>query len=79
MPSWVVEEWSGFESSHLNSLCQVAWDFFNEFSKQTLLSSLFDSLRLLNVYISSPRHLTWLFFILLLTVAICGAQGRYDG
>ena len=69
MPSWVVEEWDGFESSHLNSLCQVTWDFFSEFSKQTLLSSSFDPLRSLNVYMSSPRHLTCLFFILLLVMA----------
>ena len=41
MPSWVVEEWNGHESNHFYSLCQVAWDFFNKFSKQTLLSSSF--------------------------------------
>ena len=50
--------------------------FFNKFSKQTLLSSSFNSLRSLNVYMSLPRHLTCLFFILLLVMAICGAQGR---
>ena len=51
-------------------------EVFNKFSKQTLLSSSFDSLRSLNVYMSLPRHLTCLFFILLLVMAICGAQGR---
>ena len=77
MPSWVVEEWNGRESNHFYSTCQVAWGFFfNKFSKQTLLSSSFDSLRSLNVYMSLPRHLTCLFFILLLVMAICGAQGR---
>ena len=50
--------------------------FFNKFSEQTLLSSSFDSLRSLNVYMSLPRHLTCLFFILLLVTAICGDQGR---
>ena len=41
-----------------------------------MLSSSFDSLISLNVYMSSPRHLTCLFFTLLLMMAICGAQGR---
>ena len=50
--------------------------FFNKVSKQTLLSSSFDSLGPLNVYVSSPRLLTCLFFILFLVMAICGAQGR---
>ena len=76
LPSWVVEEWNGRESNHFYSSCQVAWGFFNKFSKQTLLSSSFDSLRSLNVYMSLPRHLTCVFFILLLVMAICGAQGR---
>ena len=39
-----------------------------------MVASSFDSLRSLNVYMSSPRHLP--FFILLLMMAICGAQGR---
>src|SRR6185503_21370680 len=47
-----------------------------KFSKQTLFSSSFDSLGSLNVYMSLPRHLTCLFFILLLVTAICGSQGR---
>ena len=76
LPSWVVEEWNGRESDHFYSSCQVAWGFFNKFSKQTLLSSSFDSLRSLNEYMSLPRHLTCLFFILLLAMAICGAQDR---
>ena len=76
MVSWVVEEWNGRESNHFYSSCQVAWGFFNKFSKQTLLSSSFDSLRSLNVFISLPRHLTSLLFTLLLVMAICGAQGR---
>ena len=67
---------NGRESNHFYSSCQVAWGFFNKFSKQTLLSSSFDSLRLLKVYVSLPRHFTCLFFILLLVMAICGAQGR---
>ena len=50
--------------------------FFNKYSKQTLLSSSFDSLRSLSVYMSLPRHLTCLIFILLLVMATCGAQGR---
>ena len=50
--------------------------FFNKFSKQTLLSSSFDSLRSLNVFISLPRLLTSLFFTLFLVMAIRGAQGR---
>jgi len=41
-----------------------------------MLSSSFDSLRSLNVYMSLPRHLTCLSFTLLLMMAICGAQGR---
>ena len=73
LPSWVVEEWNGRESDHFYSSCQVAWGFFNKFSKQTLLSSSFDSLGSLNVYVSLPRHLTCLFFILLLVMAIRGA------
>jgi len=50
--------------------------FFNKFSKQTLLSSSFDSLGSLNVYVSLPRHLTCRFFTLLLVMDIFGAQGR---
>ena len=38
MPSRVVEEWNGLESSHLNSLCQVAWDFFISFQKKSCLA-----------------------------------------
>ena len=41
-----------------------------------MLSSSFDSLGSLNVYMSLPRQLTCLFFVLLLVTAICGAQGR---
>jgi hypothetical protein len=26
MPSWVVEEWNGRESSHFYSSCQLTWD-----------------------------------------------------
>jgi hypothetical protein len=52
------------------------WDFW-WFSKIKLcLASSFDSLGSLNVYMSSPRHWTCLSFIILLMVAICGAQGR---
>ena len=67
-------EWSRIKSLLL--LMSSSLGFFNKFSKQTLLSSSFDSLRSLNVYMSLPRHLTCLFFILLLVMAICGAQGR---
>ena len=67
-------EWSRIKSHLL--LMSSSLGFFNKFSKQTLLSSSFDSLRSLNMYMSLPRHLTCLFFILLLVTAICGAQGR---
>ena len=67
-------EWSRIKSLLL--LMSSSLGFFNKFSKQTLLSSSFDSLGSLNVYMSLPRHLTCLFFILLLVMAICGAQGR---
>ena len=50
--------------------------FFNKVSNPTLLSSSFDSLGSLNVYVSLPRHFTCLLFILLPVMAICGAQGR---
>jgi hypothetical protein len=50
MPSWVVEEWNDLESNHFYSSCQVDWDFFNKFSKQSFLGSSFDSLKSLNVY-----------------------------
>jgi hypothetical protein len=49
MASWVVEEWNSLESSLLNSVCQVAWDFCYVVS--------FESLKSLNVYMSSPMHL----------------------
>ena len=38
MPSRVVEEWNGLESSHPNSLCQVAWDFFINFQNKPCLA-----------------------------------------
>src|SRR6185312_7125471 len=57
-------------------LMSISLGFFNKFSKQTLLSSSFDSLGSLNVYVSLLRHFTCLLFILLLVMAICGAQGR---
>ena len=67
-------EWSRIKSLLL--LMSSSLGFFNKFSKETLLSSTFDSLRSLNVYMSLPRHLTCLFFILLLVMAIYRAQGR---
>ena len=75
MPSWVVEEWNGIESSHFRSSCQVAWDFSISFqNKLCLAPHLILSGR--SMCLSLPRHLTCLFFILLLVMAICGAQGR---
>ena len=71
--SWGME-WSWIKSLLL--LMSSSLGFFNKFSKQTLLGSSFDSLRLLNVYMSLPRHLTCLFSILILVMAIYGAQGR---
>jgi hypothetical protein len=75
MPSWVVEEWNDLESNHFYSSSQIVWDFFNKFSKQTLLGCSFDSLKSLNVY--SPRQGIRLpFFNRLLKMALYGAQGR---
>ena len=67
-------EWSWIKSLLL--LMSSGLGFFNKFSKETLLSSSFDSFRSLNVYMSLPRHFTCLFFILLLVMAVCRAQGR---
>jgi hypothetical protein len=76
MLSWVVEEWNSHESNHFCSPCQATWSFAIIFQNKPLLSSSFDSLRSLNVYMSSPWHYNCLSFILLLMMVICGAQGR---
>src|SRR6185312_11436351 len=71
-------EWSRIKSLLL--LMSSSLGVFNKFPKQTLLSSSFDSLRSLNVYMSLPRHLTCLFFILLLVMAnveLKVGHGRY--
>ena len=49
------------------------------FLKQTLLRSSYDSFLSFNMYISLPRHLTCLFFILLLVMTICELKVGYKG
>ena len=74
----ILSSW-GMERYWIKSLLLLmssSLGFFNKVSKQTLLSSSFDSLRSHNVYMSLPRHFTCLSFILPLMMAICGAQDR---
>jgi hypothetical protein len=75
MPSWVVEEWNALESNHFYSSCQVDWDFSISFQNKPCLDPhLILSNRSMCIILTKALDLS--FFILLLMMAIYGAQGR---
>ena len=74
--SWVVDAWNGRETWPFYFSCQVAWDFSISFqNKPCLAPHLTLSDRSMCMCPYQGIQLAF-FFILLLVMAICGAQGR---